>query len=230
VAEAAVLVGFQETAAGVTAGQTDGTELRTTTTIIGVRREVGAAATAAPLPRLAEGTIAAVGVVRAGLAIRATRQGIGADIDAETAAVGQVLRTGAEPSTDLILVASRPRATAFLGALATGLVDESAGPSRSGPLLAADRKSEQRASEQLQRTTTRRQLANTTRQVIEPPVVHRQTSLRAALFVSTRARLESCFVRNNAVGQGASGSWMTGMEMAIRHLPDIWDGIAVGDS
>lgn len=111
-AEAAVLVGFQETATGVTTGQTLGTNLRATAAVIGVRREIGADSAA----------------------------------------------------------------TAFLGTLATGLADKSAAASQAGPLLAADPNAEQRASEQPQRTTTRRQLAKTTRQVIEPPVMHADSS------------------------------------------------------
>src|SRR5688572_23012549 len=87
VTDAAMPVSFQDTAAGVTAGQLRGALLGATPAVIVVRSEIGADSAAAALPRRAAFPIAAIGVVRADRAIRAARRRIGVDVDTKTLAV-----------------------------------------------------------------------------------------------------------------------------------------------
>jgi hypothetical protein len=117
VTNAAVAVGFQDSAPRVATGQVRGAFLATAAAVVVVCGQIRADATTAALSRLATGAVAAVGVLRAGNAVRATCPRIGIDINTETVTVRQILRTGTD-AADLVPVADRARAAAVPGAFA----------------------------------------------------------------------------------------------------------------
>jgi hypothetical protein len=119
-----MLVGSEQATARAAADQVRRARLGAAAAVFVVRRQIPAHAATAALPGLATGAIAAICVVWADLAAGATSGWIGVGIDAEAAAVRQILRTGAEATARLVLVADRARAAASISVFAACLTNE----------------------------------------------------------------------------------------------------------
>jgi hypothetical protein len=172
IACAAVLVRFHDSAARITARQFGGTFLRAAAAIGVVRRQVSANTAATALPGLATDAVAAVGVFRADLAVRAARLRIRVGVDAETAAICQILRTGAEATARLVFVAHRASAAASIGVFAACLTNKATRARCSFAMPCSDADTNRNCGKSAHRRATSRRRPNRPCDIIKLLTIH----------------------------------------------------------